>query len=422
MSDHTPPGGTFTHLHCSFSLTVKPLPHQQSPRALLLLEVAKVFLKLGTTAFGGPAAHTALMEQEFVRKRAWFSPQEFLDMMGTVNLIPGPTSTELAIFIGYRRAGWAGLVLGGGCFILPAMLIVTAIAWGYQQYGSLPKAAGMLYGIKPIVIAILVKALWSLGQVAVKTGWLALIGLCAITASFLGVHPLLILFAGGLVVAGSRALAARQSRGMLLSLAPAWPSRSTVLSTAAISPAAVASVVRFTSWALFLFFLKLGSVLFGSGYLLLAFLRADLVERWHWLTENQLLDAVAVGQFTPGPILTTATFIGFMLNGLSGAVVATIGIFLPAFLMVAVIGPLVPRLRQSPIANAFFDGINVASLALMLAVTVQLGAAALTDWLTVLLAVLSGLILLRYRINSAWLVLGGALVGFVASGWKLGSG
>jgi chromate transporter len=362
------------------------------------------------------------MEQEFVRKRGWFSPQEFLDMMGTVNLIPGPTSTELAIFIGYRRAGWAGLVLGGACFILPAMLIVTVIAWGYEQYGSLPRAAGMLYGIKPVVIAILVQALWSLGRVAVKTTWLALIGLGAITAGFLGVHPLLILFAAALVTAGRRLLATRASNGVLLSLAPAWKPTSAVLSSAAISPAAAVSVVPFTSWGLFLFFLKLGSVLFGSGYLLLAFLRADLVERWHWLTENQLLDAVAVGQFTPGPILTTATFIGFVLNGLPGALVATLGIFLPAFLMVAVIGPLVPRLRQSPIANAFLDGINVASLALMLAVTIQLGAAALTDWLAVVLAVLSGFILLRYRINSAWLVLGGAVVGFVASAWKLGPG
>jgi chromate transporter len=241
----------------------------------------------------------------------------------------------------------------------------------------------------------------------------------AAAASFLAVHPLLILFAGGLVVAAGRSMAPRPAKGMLLDLAPGGVWGSTTLSAAAIS-APAAGVVPFTSWALFWFFLKLGAVLFGSGYLLLAFLRADLVERWHWLTETQLLDAVAVGQFTPGPILTTATFIGFVLNGLPGAFVATVGIFLPAFLIVAVIAPLVPRLRQSPIATGFLDGINVASLALMAAVTVQLGGAALTDWLTVLLAVLSGLLLFRSHINSAWLVLAGALVGLAASVWKFG--
>jgi len=390
------PSDTARHFQAS-------LPEVPPLRALALL-----FLRLGLTAFGGPAAHIAMMEDEVVRRRRWLSREQFLDLLGAANLLPGPSSTELAIYIGWLLGGWSGLVLAGTCFILPAALLVAGLAWAYLNWGTLPQVAGILYGVKPAVIAIIVQALGRLGRASVKTPGLAVVGVLAMVLSFLGVNLLVVLFGSGLAVAAGQWFRRREQKtdpGAGLSAMP-------LAASAVAGPAVIAP---FGLWPLFLVFLKIGFVLFGSGYVLLAFLRADLVERRGWLTETQLLDAVAVGQVTPGPVSTTATFIGYLLAGPWGAVVATIGIFLPAFLLVAVSGPLMPRLRRSPAAGAFLDGVNVASLALMAVVSWQLGRAALVDGITAALAGISALLLLRYRVNSVWLVLGGAGVGLVVS-------
>ena len=379
-----------------------------------LRELTMLFLKLGIIAFGGPAAHIAMMEDEVVRRRGWMTHEEFLDLLGATNLIPGPNSTEMAIHIGHRQAGWLGLLVSGISFILPAVLIVTGFAWAYVRYGSLPQVTGILYGVKPVIIAVVLQALWSLGRSAIKTKLLAVIGIVGVLLTFLGINELLVLFGGGLVV-GVGQLVMRQIKNgrNVLSLISASPLAIFFQSgtTAGTTTAAAFGLVP-----LFLFFLKVGSVLFGSGYVLLAFLRADLVERWHWLTESQLLDAIAVGQVTPGPVFTTATFIGYVLSGTKGAAVATLGIFLPAFVFVAASGPLVPRLRRSVTAGAFLDGVNVASLALMVVVTCQLGRSALVDLTTIALALTSALILFRFRLNSAWLVLGGGIAGWLLYG------
>jgi chromate transporter len=381
---------------------------------LPLRQLAWVFLKLGVTAYGGPAAHIAMMEDEVVRRRRWLPRDEFLDLLGATNLIPGPNSTELAIHIGHRRAGWTGLLVAGSCFILPAAFIVTAFAWAYVRYGSLPETTAILYGVKPVVIAIVLQALWRLGTSALKTGWLAMVGAAGMVLGFLGVHELAIIFGGGIVVGLARFLMMWRRRGgqHILSIIQGAP----LAFLAQMTTTAGGAAASFELWPLFLFFLKVGSVLFGSGYVLLAFLRADLVERWHWLTEGQLLDAIAVGQVTPGPVFTTATFIGYALGGNSGAIVATAGIFLPAFFFVAVSGPLVPRIRRSETAGAFLDGVNAASLSLIAVVTWQLGRAALVDWLTVALLIASLVLLMRYRLNSAWLVFGGVFTGLLLHG------
>jgi chromate transporter len=365
-----------------------------------LKELALLFLKLGTVAFGGPAAHVAMMEDEVVRRRRWLSHEDFLDLFAATNLIPGPNSTEMAIHIGHKRAGWPGLLVAGICFILPAACIVLALAWVYVRFGKLPEAAGILYGVKPVVIAVVLQALWGLGRTAVKTKFLAVTGIAVVAASFLGTNELLLLFVAGAAVCIERCgvakfTSSKTTPALFLGVASAFNGASAASGTAA-----------FGLWPLFLFFLKVGAVLFGSGYVLLAFLRADLVERWHWLTEAQLLDAVAIGQITPGPVFTTATFIGP-----KGGVLATIGIFLPAFIFVAISGPLVPRMRRSPIIGAFLDGVVIASLGLMAVVTWQLLRTALVDWITLLLTAVSALLLFRYKTNSAWLVLGAALVG-----------
>ncbi len=360
-----------------------------------LPELALLFLRLGTTAFGGPAAHISMLEDEVVHRRAWMTREEFLDLLGATNLIPGPNSTELAIHIGYRRAGWAGLVVAGVCFILPAALIVYALAWAYVRYGKLPEVTSVLYGVKPVIIAIVVQALWRLAATALKTWPLRIAAIAAVAVSLAGVNELAVFFGTGLLIA---LLQLRRTNFMLL---------------APIGAAAAAPAVGLLP--LFLFFLKVGSVLFGSGYVLIAFLRADLVERWHWLTESQLLDAVAAGQITPGPVFTTATFIGYVVARGPGAVVATLGIFLPAFVFVAISGPLVPKLRQSKFASAFLDGVNAAAVALMVVVTWQLGRTAIVDVPTALLAIASAIVLLRFRINSAWLVIASAIVGFAIS-------
>lgn len=378
-----------------------------------LRELALLFLKLGATAFGGPAAHVAMMEDEVVRRRKWLSREEFLDLLGATNLIPGPNSTEMAIHVGHRRAGWPGLLVAGICFILPAAFIVSAIAWMYVRYGALPEAEGILYGVKPVIIGVVLQALFGLGRTAIKTKWLALIGLACATLNVCGINEIAVLFGAGFVMVGWRwgSTPKPGAGGSAMFLSGALPAAPLVTASGLTGLAAAAP---FSFATMFLFFVKVGSVLFGSGYVLLAFLRADLVERWGWLTENQLLDAIAVGQFTPGPVFTTATFIGYVLGGSTGAVIATIGIFLPAFIFVAISGPLIPRLRASPLAGAFLDAVNVASLALMAVVTWQLGRAALVDGFTIALAAVSAVFLLRYKLNSAWLVLGGAVLGLVA--------
>jgi chromate transporter len=369
----------------------------EPPGDTRLGEIARLFLKLGTVAFGGPAAHIAMMEDEVVRRRGWLSRAEFLDYLGATNLIPGPNSTEMAIHVGHARAGWPGLLVAGSCFILPAALIVSVLAWAYVRFGQLPAAEALLYGVKPVVMAVVGQALYGLGRSAVKSPTLALVGAAALAAIALGVSELVVLLAAGLVMAAIRGT----MRGVGAAVA---------LGTGA---AAVAGATPVSLWGLFAVFAKVGSVLFGSGYVLLAFLRADLVQRLGWLTERQLLDAVAAGQVTPGPVFTTATFVGFVMAGWAGAAVATVGIFLPAFVFVALSGPLVPRLRASPLAGAALDGVNVASLALMAAVTWQLGRSALPDLRAVIVCAVALVLLLRYRVNSAWLVLGGAAAGLI---------
>src|SRR5258706_10327640 len=337
-----------------------------------LSELARLFLKLGTIAFGGPAAHIAMMEEEVVRRRRWLDHQQFVDLLGATNLIPRPNSTEIAIHIGLLRAGWERLVVAGTCFILPAMAIVWVLAALYVRYGALPEAAGLLYGVKPVIIAIVVQALWGLGRAAVKGPATALAGAAVIVLFFLGSNEVLLLFAAGLAVMMVENLGRGWRPGGIAGLAV--PALGPLL---AASGAAAAAAPPVTLIGLTLFFLKIGSILFGSGYVLLAFLRADLVERWGWLTDLQLLDAVAIGQFTPGPVFTTATFIGYLIAGAPGAALATVGIFLPAFVFVALTSPWIPRLRRSPWAGGFLDGVNAASLGLMAAVTWQLRPPAL---------------------------------------------
>jgi chromate transporter len=346
------------------------------------------------------------MEDEVVRRRGWLTHAEFLDLLGATNLIPGPNSTEMAIHIGHRVAGWRGLLVAGACFIFPGLLIVSALAWVYVRYGRLPAVAGVLYGVKPVVIAIVVQALWRLGRVCIRAPLPAVASVVALVLAALGVHELIVLFGVGFAVPLVKGLFRRRDH-----LTPA-PLVLLATPTIPVAGAAVGSA-SFGLWPLFLVFLKTGAVLYGSGYVLLAFLRADLVGRFGWLTEQQLLDAVAVGQMIPGPLFTTAAFIGYLLRGPGGAAVATAGIFLPAFLFVALSIPLLPRLRRSAFAGAFLDGVNAASLALMAVVTVQLGRAALVDWLTIALAVVSAALLFRFRLNATWLILGGAAVGLL---------
>jgi chromate transporter len=369
-----------------------------------LAEIARLFLKLGTIGFGGPAAHIALMEDEVVRRRGWLSRERFLDLLGATNLIPGPNSTEMAIHVGHQRAGWRGLVVAGVSFILPAFLIVLACAWAYVRYGTLPAAEGLLRGVKPVIIAIVLQALWGLGRTATRTRLLAALALVSLAAAAAGVHELAVIFGAGLLaalLAWARSTSASRVHGI------------GILPLGAAAVASSAAAAPFSLSSLFLVFLKIGSVLFGSGYVLLAFLRSDLVVRRGWLTEGQLLDAVAVGQITPGPVFTTATFVGYVLGGVGGAVVATVGIFLPAFVFVALSGPLVPRIRRSPVAGAFLDGVNVASIALMALVTAQLARAAIVDAWTAAIAVVAALLLLRLRASPAWLVPVAALLGLV---------
>jgi len=375
-----------------------------------LAELGRVFLVLGTTSFGGPAAHIAMMEEEVVVRRRWLTREQFLDYVGATNLIPGPNSTELAIHIGHSRAGWPGLLVAGAAFILPAAIIVLGVAWAYVRFGALPAVVQAFAGVKPVVIAIVAQALWRLAHTAVRSTSLAIIGVFAVVATAVGANELLVLAGGGLAAA---LLSARSNKSAPLKSVVMGLTFRPAIQSAGV--AATGGAMTVGLWPLFGVFLKIGSVLFGSGYVLLAFLRADLVDRLHWITQQQLLDAVAVGQITPGPVFTTATFVGYLVAGSTGAVVATIGIFLPAFVFVALSGPLVPRIRRSPIAGAVLDGVNVASLALMSVVTWLLARSAIVNVTTAIVAIVSAVLLFRYRVNPTWLAAGGALVGLAAA-------
>jgi chromate transporter len=375
-----------------------------APAKPTLAQLAGFFLKLGTIAFGGPAAHIAMMQDELVKRRGWVTSEDFLDLLAVANLIPGPSSTELAIYIGHRLRGRAGLLIAGACFILPAFAMVLALAHAYKRYGQLPEVGAVLHGVEPVVVAIVVQALWRLGKTAIKTRWLAALGLAAFAVTALGANPVLVLAGTGLI-----ALAAH------LYDQPSADRRKTLsLALVPIPLAAWASSASLS--AIFLAFLKIGSVVFGSGYVLLAFLQSDMVVHRHWLTEHQLIDAIAVGQVTPGPVFTTATFIGYLIAGNSGAVAATAGIFAPAFFFVAATGPLIRYIRRSNAAAAALNGLNVGSLALMAFVTVQFAKFALVDIPAAMIGVVSAALMLFGQVNSVWLIAGGALAGFA---WKI---
>ena len=365
-------------------------------------EVAGLFLKLGSIAFGGPAAHIAIMHDETVKKRKWLDDQQFLDLIGATNLIPGPNSTEMAIHVGFLRAGWRGMIAGGLCFAVPAILIVLFLAWLYMRFGALPYSQWLLYGLKPVVISIILQALWKLGQKAIKGAFTALLASMVIVLYFVGVNEIVLLFAGGLAAMLVKNMRQLQRRVWCVALTPLGGLG--LLSQVSFS---------FNLPLLFLIFLKIGAVWYGSGYVLLAFLRADFIERLGWLSDQQLIDAVAIGQITPGPLFTTATFIGYILGGIKGALLATLGIFLPSFVFVAISNPFIPRLRNSTWFSGLLDGVNVASLSLMAAVTWQLGRGALTDWLSILIGIISFVLLIRFKINSTWLIVGGALIGLL---------
>jgi chromate transporter len=368
-----------------------------------LREIATLFLRLGATAFGGPAAHIAMMRTEFVQKRAWLDDQAYLDLIGASNLIPGPSSTEVAMHLGSVRAGWRGLVVAGACFIVPAMLIVLALAWAYVEYGTRPEATYLLYGIKPVIIAVVAQALYGLVRTAFKTPFLAAMGVVVFVGYLIGGNEIALLFGATAVVVavhnGRRIIATGQASALLTPLALPF------------GAAMVTSPAGYSVLTLFLTFLKIGAVLYGSGYVLLAFLRNDFVERLGWLTNEQLLDAVAIGQLTPGPVFTTATFIGYIVGGVPGALVATLGIFLPSFVFVAATHSLIPKLRNSPWTASLLDGVNVAAIGLMAGVTFTLARDAIVDVVTALLTLLAAVALIRFRVNSAWLVLAGAIVG-----------
>ena len=362
-------------------------------------EIAQAFLRLGFTGFGGAAAHIAMMEQEFVQRRKWLTREDFVDRVGAVSLLPGPSSTELAIYLGELRGGLAGLLIAGCSFILPSAVMVGFLAWVYQKYGSAPEIGALLYGVKPVVVALIVQAVWSLGRVAVKSKELALLALVVLGLATTQVSAVALLIGTGVAWVVAERFAGRQASGKSAGAA-------LVQGSAAAASISLPSVV-----GVFLYFLKVGAVLFGSGYVLLAVLRADLVEHLHWLTENQLLDAIAVSQGTPGPFFTVATFVGYVIAGWKGAALATLGMFLPAFVFVAVTARYLPKLRKSPMAGTFLDGVNAAAVALMAFVGWQFARETMLSATPIVMAAVAAVLVMRFRVNSAWLVLGGALVG-----------
>ena len=378
-------------------------------------ELATLFFKLGTISFGGPAAHIALIEGEVVGKRHWVSKQQFLDMLGAANLIPGPTSTQMAINVGYARAGWVGLCVAGAAFIFPAALITAAFAWAYVRFGNLPQAGWVLAGIKPAVLAVIAIAIGRLGKTAVRDAGLAVLGGLSLAAFFVGLNPIAILLGCGLLgMLGRRVVHWRATAAGLCSPALRWSRSPRGIAAVLLSASAVeTAAVRPSLARIALFFLKLGAVLYGGGYVLLAFLEQGLVRQRGWLTQPQLLDAVAIGQFTPGPVLSTATFIGYILGGIPGAAVATVGIFLPSFFYVALLAPVLFRLRQSAWMTAFLDSVNVCAVALMAGATVRLGVDALPTWGAGAIALAALALLLRWKISPAWIVLGGGIAGLL---------
>ena len=384
--------------------------------AASLSEIAGLSLKLGATAFGGPAAHIAMLRHEVVERRRWMTDRHFLDLLGATNLIPGPNSTEMVIHTGYEMAGFAGLAVAGVLFILPAMLITLLFAGLYVAYGQTPTGEWLLYGVKPVVVAVVLQAIWSLGRVAFRSRAMAVVGLLVFLLSLVGVGELTLLLGAGAMVALARTVSARLWRGPHLTLPPLALLDGRHLPAATLLPAlADAAAAPYSPLTLFLRFLKIGATLYGSGYVLLAFVQQDFVDRLGWITSQQLLDAVAVGQLTPGPVSSTATFVGYLVGGVPGAVLATVGIFLPAFLLVAFVQPLVPKIRRRPWSAGFLDGVNAAAIGLMAAVLAVIGRGAVTDWLTLALAVASAALLVRWKVNSALLMLGGAAVGLLVS-------
>ena len=381
-----------------------------------LKELARLFFKLGVIGFGGPNAHIAMMEDEVVKTRQWLSRDQFLDLLGATNLIPGPNSTEMAIHIGYLYAGWLGLMVAGVGFILPAVLITTGFAWGYVAFGAVPQVAFLLYGIKPAVLAVVLDALWRLSKKAVKTRKLLVVAIAvALLVWFAQVNEIIALLLGGLLGMIWLQLPdqgnSSDEQALVTSIAIGAASKAT---------AAIGAASQVSLWKLGLSFLKIGSILFGGGYVLLSFVQGELVEGYGWLTQQQLLDAIAIGQLTPGPILSTATFIDYVIAGVPGAVVATVGIFLPSFIWVVALNPLIPYLRRSKWSSAFLDAVNVSALALMAVVTLQLAISTLgrstapyMDIWAVLIAIASAVLAIRFRVNAAWLVLGGAAIGWV---------
>ncbi|MDP5016624.1 MAG: chromate efflux transporter [Dolichospermum sp.] len=381
-----------------------------------LTEVAQLFLKLGIIGFGGPVAHIAMLEDEVVKRRQWLTQAHFLDLLGVTNLIPGPNSTEMAIHIGYIYAGWLGLIVAGVCFIFPAVLITGLLAWLYVNYGTLPQVAPLLYGIKPVVLAIIINAIWGLGKKAVKTRKLLIIAVAVgLITEFTKLNEVVALLLGGIL--GMIWLRSGNPTNLMmigLTTGTFWQTTATVNTT-------INNHLSVPLWQLGLFFLKVGSVLFGGGYLLIAFLQGGLVEEYGWLTQQQLLDAIAIGQFTPGPVLSTATFIGYIIAGFPGAIVATLGIFLPSFLFVVALNPFMNRIRNSSWTRPFLDAVNVSAVALMVITTMQLGIATLIfpkthylDFLGLGIAVISAILVIRYRINAALLILGGGIIGWGA--------
>lgn len=375
--------------------------HNSSVTQGALWDVAKVFFRLGCVGFGGPAVHIAMMEEEVVKKRKWITHDHFLDLVGATNLIPGPNSTEMTMHCGHERAGWMGLVVAGTCFIVPAVIITAVIAWAYQRYGTLPEVQPFLYGIKPAIIAVIVALMISLGRKALKSVTLGLIGAVAAIATLAGVNEIYVLFGAGLLGVMIYRLSKRSSR-----LNASSPLELFIVTQL---------IAEVSNWKLFLIFVKVGAILYGSGYVLFAFLDAELVTRG-LLTKQELIDAIAVGQFTPGPVFSAATFIGWQLGGWLGALAATVGIFLPSFLFVIFLNPLIPRLRRSEVMSTFLDTVNIASVAIILAVVVEMGRESIQDWRTVLIAVLGFLVTFYFRrINSAFVVLGGVVLGYLLS-------
>lgn len=374
---------------------------QQHVNNTSLRELAALFSKLGIIGFGGPAVHISLMREEVVKKRKWMSDEHFLDLVGATNLIPGPNSTEMTMHIGHERAGWKGLVVAGSCFIVPAVILTAVFAWLYQQYGQLPQVQPFIYGIKPAIIAVIISLMIELGRKALKSTELGIIGLLAAIAVLAGLNEIYVLFGGGLA-------------GILIYLA-----KSANKTANGFFPFALLQVsqvhFRLPDIKLFLTFLKIGSILYGSGYVLFAFLDAELVSKG-LLTKQQLIDAIAVGQFTPGPVFSSATFIGWQIGGATGAVAATLGIFLPSFLFVALLNPLIPKLRKSKVMSAFLDTVNIVSIAIIIAVIVEIGRATLVDWRTIVIALISFAVTFRFKkLNTAFIIFGGAVVGYFLS-------